>query len=375
MKVAFISMHPAPYRDSLIGALIKSLDGVVDVYNLYDSDVGHKFWALSTPSYASKCITEGMSGASRLRLLKRLLTMFVFNARYSCVIWPGYVEWPVRMAILISALLGKKYVLSIDSVEQPPIGKLAFAVKRWMIQHAALAFVPGLASKKFLMEKFSVPESKIVCGAYALDGVALEKRISELRQNGMREKVRDKLGIKCDASVFLMVANMIPTRQYPVTSAGFVEFAKEHTDCVLVMVGKGPDYAKMSLYVKEHPCLRAIEGCSFDEMLELYAAADVYVHGGKEPASTALVIGAIAHLPLISSDAVGCSLDVLKENETGFCVADYKSVQDWHDAFALAKSKVSDWGELGGKARVCSERLDSDRVAVEFARRLKLIGA
>lgn len=373
MKVAFISMHPAPYRDALIGALVKGLDGAVDVYNLYDSDAGHKFWELPKPSYTSKCITDGMSVSSRFRLLMRLLKMFVFNARYACVIWPGYVEWPVRIAIITSALLGKKYVLSIDSVEQPPVGKLAFAVKRWMIRRAALVFVPGQASKSFMMGTFAVSESKILCGAYALDGVKLEEKISELRQNGARADVRRRLGIPGDATMFLMVANMIPTRQYPITSAGFVEFARERSDCVFVMVGKGPDHPKMSQYASEHPCLRVIEGCSFGELLKLYAAADVYVHGGKEPASTALMIGAIAHLPLISSDAVGCSFDVLKDDETGFKVADYKSVRGWSEAFALAKSRSSDWQGFGDVARALSEKLDSDNVAEELSRCLSRI--
>ena len=108
-------------------------------------------------------------------------------------------------------------------------------------------------------------------------------------------------------------------------------------------------------------------------MLELYAAADVYVHGGKEPASTALVIGAIAHLPLISSEAVGCSFDVLKDNETGFRVVDYKSVSDWSKTFALAKNNASSWQEFGDSARALSAKLDSDRVAAEFSRRLSKI--
>lgn len=370
MKVALISKHPAPYRDALIGALIKNSGGAVGAYNLYDSDSGHKFWALAKPEYAVKCIVNAGEKITGFRLLIRLIKSFVTTSRYDCVVWPGYDEWPVRIAILVSALLGKKYVLSIDSVEQPKVCKLTFAIKRWMVLHAALVFVPGQASKRFLMETFALPESKIVCGVYALDGNRIEKKIFELRQNGARKDVRKRLAIPQGSTIFLMVANMIPTRHYPITSAGFVEFAAKYDDCTFVMVGKGPLYAEMSSYAKEHACLRAIEGCSFEEMLELYAAADVYVHGGKEPASTALVIGAIAHLPLISSDAVGCSYDVLRDNESGFKVADYMSAHEWSNAFALAKSKSAFWQEFGDKGRALSLKLDVDRVSVEFSRRL-----
>ena len=363
MKIAFISMHPAPYRDALIGKFIHSFHGDVDVFNLYGSDVGHKYWLLSEPAYTTTCIVAETERISQLRLSFRLMSRFVFSRRYGCVVWPGYVQWSVRAAILMSALFRKKYILSIDSVEQPHISKVVFAIKKWMVKHAALLFVPGKASKTFLMERFAIPGSKIVCGAYALDVATLEKKILELRASDVRPAVCDKLGISKDAKIFLMVANMIPTRMYPVTSSGFVEFASSHENCVFVMVGRGPDYEQMRLYANNNSCLRTIEGCSFADMLKLYAAADVYVHGGKEPASTALVIGAIAHLPLISSDDVGCSADLLIDGKTGFKVADSRSAVLWQEAFNRAFSDQSVWQAMGDEANRMSIALDADVAA------------
>ena len=363
VNLAFISMHPAPYRDALIGKLIRSFRGDVDVFNLYGSDAGHRFWSLADPEYATTCIVADTERVSQLRLAFRLIRKFVFSGRYDCVVWPGYVHWSVRVAILMSTLLRRKYILSIDSVEQPHIAKIAFVIKKWMIKHAAILFVPGKASKTFLMKTFDVEEARIVCGAYALDGGVLEKKILELRTNGARTDVREKLGARQDTKMFLMVANMIPTRMYPITSAGFVEFAAMHKDCVFVMVGKGPEYEQMRSYASKNQCLRVIEGCSFDDMLKLYAAADVYVHGGKEPASTALVIGAIAHLPLISSDAVGCSADLLIDGETGFKVDNYTTTANWREIFARSIHNEFDWGKMGGRARTASKKLDANVVA------------
>lgn len=364
MKIAFISMHPAPYRDALIGKFIQLFHGDVDVFNLYGSDVGHRFWSLSAPEYTTKCIVAESQRISQLRLAFRLLRMFVISRKYDCVVWPGYVEWSVRFAILMSALLRRKYILSIDSVKQPRVARITFAIKKWMINRAVLLFVPGKASRTFLMETFAAQGARIVCGAYALDGGALEKKILELRANGERAVVREKLGVPQDAKMFLMVANMIPTRLYPITSSGFVKFAASHKDCVFVMVGKGPGYEQMRSYAKENLCLHVIEGCSFENMLKLYAAADIYVHGGKEPASTALVIGAIAHLPLISSDDVGCAADLLVEGVTGYKVADSASPDLWRDVFCRAISGQSDWQKMGDAAREISMVLDAD-VAVK----------
>ena len=225
----------------------------------------------------------------------------------------------------------------------------------------------------FLEKTFTAQETRIVCGAYALDGDALEKRILEMRANGERAAVREKLGLPQRAKMFLMVANMIPTRKYPVTSAGFVEFSGMHKECVFVMVGKGPEYEQMRSYANGNPCLRTIEGCSFDDMLTLYAAADVYVHGGKEPASTALVIGAIAHLPLISSDDVGCSADLLIDGETGYKVVDSCSSAAWRDVFDRALLGQSEWLKMGEKARKMSSAIDADVVARVLSKRLESI--
>ncbi len=373
MTSAFISMHPAPYRDALIEKIIANSRGVIDVYNLYNSDVGHKFWGLTKANYIAKCISEGLPQRATIRLALRILRRFVFSRSYSCIVWPGYVEWPVRLGIIAGAILRKSYILCIDSVEQPRIGFVSYLIKKWMIGKARLIFVPGLASKEFVTKEFAIPSDKIICGVYALDNTIIFRKIESLRRGGIRKVVRERLGLDVDTTMWLMVANMIPSRKYPVTSAGFVRFANGARNNVFVMVGKGPDYEKMQLYAETNPCLRAINGCSFDEMLELYAAADVYVHGGKEPASTALVIGAISELPIISSDAVGCSADVLIDGQTGFRVEDYLSEASWCNAFLRASSKKSLWHEMGQKAHEKSNSLDADLVAKDFVERMNLL--
>ena len=362
MRFAYISNHPAPYRDAFLSRFVKTTGLEVSVFSMFPNDSGHDFWNLKAPDYDAPVLAQ--YSESRWKLLWRLLRRFVFTRKYDLVFWPGIFCFYLKIPILLCALCGKPYAFSADSVKQPPVGRLAFLIKRFIISHAAFIFVPGEASVDFFTTTFGTPRNKIIKGAYALDGAGLEKKIAFLRKERMA--VRNRFRLVDSDVVFLMVANMIKTRHYPVTSGAFIRFASRYPQAKFVMVGKGPETELMEDMAKEHDCLRVIPGCSFDDMLKLYACADVYVHGGTEPASTALVIGAIAKLPLISSPAVGCYYDVVRDNESGLAVHDYLSEEEWENAFEKMMSMQNEWKYMGAKGRELSQALDIDKTVDDF---------
>jgi glycosyltransferase involved in cell wall biosynthesis len=272
--------------------------------------------------------------------------------------------------MLIQVALGRKYIIVADTVEQRKINGLSFAIKRFLIRRATMLFVPGKRSRDFFATTFNVDESKICLGAYSLDGRVLEDRIALYGKE--RRCLRSQYGIGDGDRVFLMVANMIKTRHYPITSEAFLRATRNRDNIKFIMVGRGPELECMQELATRESALIVLPGVSFDEMLKLYALSDVYVHGGTEPASTALVIGAIAHLPLISSPAVGCFADVVIDGETGYAVNDYLSVEEWESAFVRALDDMSNWKMKGERARVLSRTLDSDRVVEEFSEKVLL---
>ncbi len=369
MKLAFVSSHPAPYRDAFLGGLTKISKLKVDVYSLFTKDGGHDFWKLDAPPYENKVIvsSDGMPG---LCVFFRLLRHIVF-AGYECVCWPGFFPWYLILCMLLQAILGRKYIIVADTVEQRKINGLSFVIKRFLIRRATILFVPGKRSCEFFATAFNVDQCKICLGAYSLDGNALEELISQYGND--RRRLRSHYGIGEGDKVFLMVANMIKTRHYPITAEAFLRATRNRNDVKFVMVGRGPDLESMQKLAAKEPSIIVLPGVSFDEMLKLYALSDVYVHGGTEPASTALVIGAIAHLPLVSSPAVGCFADVVVDGETGYAVGDYLSVEQWESAFVRALDDVSRWKEKGDRARSLSRILDSDKVVQEFSEKVLIL--
>ena len=357
-KIAFISCHPAPYRDSFISRCVSILGESISVYSQYPCDKGHSFGETKNSQYVSETLNP--DGRSSVRLLVGVLRKFVFGD-YALVIWPGFMDWYIVFAMFVSALFGTKYGFSADTVKQRPIGLVSHALKKFVVRHASIILVPGQKSKHFFASEYGVPDDKIFLGCYSLDGVEIERKVSALREVKR---------INNETVTFLMVANMIPTRHYPVTCRGFAKFAKRHKDVRFIVVGNGPESDKIKEFANDHPSVEVHDGCTFDEMLRLYAIADVYVHGGTEPASTALVIGAIAHLPIISSKGVGCSADVLRDGINGFEVADYMDEDLWAEGFDKMYANRDKWGMFGEESRRFSRQLDVDNTANLFANKM-----
>lgn len=366
MKLAFVSAHPAPYRDPFLRrlAVCKAID--TKIFSLFSDDNDHSFWNLESHGYPSELI--GKRSEHWLRLFLRLLRRVIL-AKFDVICWPGFHRPCTKAAMIVCALLGKRYGFCADSIVQPSRGGLAIAIKRFVVKRASFIFVPGKASQQFFVKEFGYPIEKICLGQYALEGKQIEENVLRLRRERLSE-LRQKFGFADDDVVFLMVANMTPTRHYPITATAFSRFAEHHPGAKFVMVGAGPDLEKMQEMANASAALKVIPGVSFAEMQELYALADVYVHGGAEPASTALVIGAIAHLPLISSPSVGCSADVVRDGETGVLVDDCMSEEKWAQGFSHLMEYREKWNEFGDEARRLSEPLDCDEVVGRFEARL-----
>ena len=370
MKIAYISSHPAPYRDSFLGGLVRVRKFHTDVFSLFSSDCGHDFWKLAAPPYENIVISDKNDGSISLKVFLRLMKL-IFKGRYEYICWPGFIPSCLIACMLLQILFRKKYVIVADTIAQRRIGKISFLVKKFLLQRAAFLFVPGQKSLEFFSTTFGINPSKICYGAYSLDGKGLEEKILLYREQ--KVAMRKYYGISDDDKVFLMVANMIKTRNYPITSKAFIKATKDRNDVKFILVGRGPDLPYMQVMAAKEPSLIVLPGVSFEEMLKLYAIADVYVHGGAEPASTALVIGAIAHLPLISSPAVGCFADVVRDGETGYAVDDFLSDDQWENAFRRALAGQDDWERMGARARVLSEELDSDRVVEVFSEKISSV--
>lgn len=362
VKIAFISSHPAPYRDGFLHALANSNEVDATIYTEFMKDKWHSFWGLNTPPYPMNLIDTG--NESRLHLFLKVMRHFASN-RYDCVCWNGL---PPRLhmiiPLLLSALMHKCYGIYADTITESRKSGVVRVIKRFIIARASFMFVPGKASLEYFSSLHGVDRERICIGAYALDGKILEDEIFRLQKR--KQQIREGYGIAENDRVFLMVANMLPKRQYPITTSAFLKVAERHRNVRYVIVGIGDGLAAMQKLSAEHNEIVVVPGCSFEKMKELYAMADVYVHGGYEPASTALVLGGIAHKPIISSYAVGCAKDILEDGVSGILVHDHNSENEWAAAFEKMLERQDTWKGMGEASRLLSKELDVDVTVNRF---------
>lgn len=359
-RIGYLSWHPAPYRDAFLKRIMASLWLDVTVYTAKTAGEEHSFAA---PDYPTEILMPRKK--SDFRVLWRMLKKLVFG-KFDYTFWPGFMSWPVITCEVVSALFGKKYVFCTDCVGEHKTSRLKKCLRSFIVNNAYCIIVGGDAGRDFFRNEYGIPDEKILDGVYSLEGDVLETKIEALRKD--RLEIRKSYGLKPDDTVFLMVANMTPNRHYPVTTEGFTHFAADYDNCRFIACGTGGGLDEMQKISADNKSIITIPGVTFDEMLKLYAMADVYVHGGTEPASTALQIGAIASLPIISSKGVGLAWDLVKDGESGVEIKDFMSVPQWTDAFKQMLDRRGDWVIMGHRARELSRKLDASRVATKFER-------
>ena len=363
VRIGFLSRHPAPYRDAFLALISQADDLDVKVFLERSNDIGHLYWNLPASRYQPEVLAA--DHIPSWRVMFTMLRKLVLGG-FDYTFWPGFMTGPIITCEFVSALIGRKYVICSDTVSHHGVSGLRGILKRYLIKHAAALIVGGEAGKRFFSAEYNVEAGRMLEGVYSLDGKALEHDIDSLREK--KREFRAQMGIGNNETIFLMVANMIPKRHYPITISAFRRFAAQHPRCRFIACGRGDGLTAMQEIAAKDSSIVVVPGVSFREMLKLYAIADVYVHGGIEPASTALQIGAIAKLPLLSSKSVGFAWDLLIEGETGVEVDDYKNAEQWFDGFSRILDMRDKWSEMGKKARALSMKFDADVVADKFIR-------
>lgn len=350
MSAAVILTHPAPYREPVVAKLKTRLAANMAVYSLFGEDYGHSELGLGTedkPLIASK--TQFLNGWEALASCCSLVAKFCLSGRFDIVIWPAYAPWWLTIPVLIRALLGKKFAVCLDTTHDTG-GRLSKKIKGCIFKRACFLWVSGEASKLYLQTSYSVLDYKIVEGVYLPDFLISNKE--------------QRKGV---APVFLMVANNLPYRKMHVLAAGFKQYLVKGGAGRLIFCGK-----RTSELAGDG--VDAIDGVAWNELPSLYAKADVYVHTGNEQFSTALLMGAMAGLPLVSSKDVGASVDLFEdssEDEPGVLVNEWCSVDAWQRAFAQIVAMREKWPLMGELAKKRAEKFNADVIATRVAKLMR----
>lgn len=182
-------------------------------------------------------------------------------------------------------------------------------------------FMPGGSRQAAYFRNYGVTDDKIRIAQMTVDVVAImtyRQGINDER----RHLIRQEFGLLPGAVVFLYVGRLITHKGIRILLEAFeILQSCAVTKCALVMVGDGELIDDVKALMSHIPSLFVTGRLEGTALLDAYAAADVFVLPSYwEPWGLVLNEAMASGLPVIVTDAVGSSDDLVEKGENGLIV-------------------------------------------------------
>ena len=300
MKLALLTEIPAPYRIPLFNALAEQVE--LRVLFLAASDPRRPFYEAHAEE---RRYDHRVLGGLQLRrggrwlVLSRGVPRELRHFRPDAVAVGGWNQPAFWLALVYCRLRRIPLLVWIESTARD--ARSESRVLSWarglMLRGAAGAFVPGRASEEY---------------ARSLGVESIERAPNAIDRGVFENAAVDRS--HRDSCTFLYAGRLDPEKGLDVLLEAFREVPGE-----LVLVGSGSEEARLRSLAGER--VRFEPPRDRDGLVELYAAADVFVLPSRsEPWGMVLNEAAEAGLPLIATDGVGASAELVEHGVNGFRV-------------------------------------------------------
>lgn len=246
------------------------------------------------------------------------------NGDYDLLIINGYRHVSLLYAIIFGKIYCKSIALRLDTVMFNNKGLFKKITKRLLYtlfnKIFDYFFAIGTLTKEFL-NSVGIPDSKISFFSYVVD--------NDFFNNGaqltLNEELalKEKLNIPAAAKVIISVAKF-SEREAPWDLLKAFSLIKE-LNLHLLLVGDGPIKNELENYAnKNFPNQVTFTGyVKYPVLPKYYGISDLFVHtSNNEPWGVSVQEAMASGLPVITSEFVGSSVDLIKEDKNGFT---YKS--------------------------------------------------
>jgi glycosyltransferase involved in cell wall biosynthesis len=333
----FILSHPIQY----ISPLLKYLASKTDIEVCYYSDVsvkggfdkgfgkaikwdiplldGYKFvfvknWRKNQPM-DTRFMNAFNPGIIR-ELRKSKSKIVVINS------WAYATDW---LVLIFAPLFGKKIWLRTENPINKELNKSLVTrfLKKILLKHILFRFVIdkflfiGIRNKKFYEYYGVTDESRFIFTPYCVDNDSMNNKYLYLKQR--KNQIREKLSIPANRKVILFTGKYIVQKQPLDLMKAFKLLPNDQYS--LIMVGEGELRSQMQQFIDTNQ-LTGIILTGFvnqSEIWEYYIAADVFVMCSNSETWGLSVNEAMNfHLPVVVSDASGCSADLVQPGNNGF---------------------------------------------------------
>lgn len=346
-RLAIFSSHPIQYQAPLFRHLAARNDIEVLVFFgsrqgldvTFDKGFGTKFqWDIPlldgyAHAFLPNAAAPGRDVGSFRGILLRDPGKMLREGRFDACLVLGWQTMGHVQMMRAAWRTGIPLILRGESNLQrrPPNGVLAFLRRLvWLplrehiyaaIFRRVSAFAVIGSRNADFYRHFGVPDSKLIWAPY---GVANDHfALAPAAREAARDRLRRQLQYGPQTTVFASVAKLVPFKRPLDLLSAFARLVAEGVDARLVYVGDGPERPAVEeaigrLGLRSHVTITGFVNQS--ALPDWYAAIDCLVLPSDYLETWGLVVNEAmaAGLPVIVSDAAGCSPDLVREGANGF---------------------------------------------------------
>jgi glycosyltransferase involved in cell wall biosynthesis len=324
LRVTAVSPEPTPYRSPLFDRVASKDE--IDLTVIYAArTVADRPWAVE-PRHRSVFL-RGLSVPGARRLLRHDypatpgVARALRHSRPDVVVVSGWSTFAAQAAIAWSRAHRIPYVLHVESHDLDPRSGWRRAVKGAIaprvVRGAASVLVVGTAARESVIARGARPERVRVFANTVDVSVWLERadRLAAERAEG-----RTLRGLTDEDVVVQCVARLVPEKGLDTLVRAVGEAGDERFH--LNIAGDGPEREALIELSGKLEVRLLVQGDLPEEALaKRYVEADVFALLSRhEPWGVVVNEAAASGLPLVLSDRVGASRDLLRDGENGFVV-------------------------------------------------------
>ena len=323
-KVAIITNIPSPYRIPLFEKIAEHTSVDLCVYFTAISE-GNREWSVELSDRFNYKILPGFT----LKYLGKDIFSYHINLSiiqelirndYDVLIASGYASFATQISFFLCKMRKVPFILwSGGTINEPSLlRKMSLPLAKLIVRNSDAFIAYGTRSKEYLMYLGAPPE-KIFSAYNTVDTDFFMQRCSEFR--AAKDDLKDKMGIK-NKIVVLYVGQLIERKDIKTLINAYSKL-KTELDAALLIVGDGAQKNELKNLCIENK-ISNVFFAGFkqkEELSQYYAISDLFVLPSTQEVWGLVLNEAMAcGLPVITTDKVGASVDLIKDGVNGYVV-------------------------------------------------------
>jgi len=332
-KVVWIQNIIAPYTRPFFERLSRHPSIDLSTYFCAKTHEERKnYWSIPGSDKFNSTILPGITVDSWgiIYHINPAIILKLIKGKYDVIVIGDCTNFTTQVAFITSKLLKTPVILHSETIKSAQwfegvksvqwlLLKLVNPLRKYIARRVNAIVVPWTMCRDFHLEQGAQAE-KVFIAPGAIGDEMFTQRSSRLKKE--KGKLKQQLNIN-GKKVVLYAGRLITRKGVGYLIEAYGKLKKDYKDVCLMLVGDGPLRNELEENCIKHHIkdVHFLGNKRYEELPEYYSMADVFVLPTLEDIGGLVVHGAMAcGLPVITTKAAGCAVDLIIPRENGFIV-------------------------------------------------------